>query len=165
MHPDHFSGVRVLEVGSLDINGSVRPMFTRCQYIGLDVVPGPGVDVVCPAHQFQAEWHSFDTIISCESLEHDPHWRETLGHVVRLLRPGGLFVMTCASGTRAEHGTRRTSPGDSGSSVLDGWGDYYRNMNPEDIREVIDLDALFPGHLLQQVRCGLDMQFRGIKRV
>lgn len=162
--PESFSGVSVLEVGSMNINGSVRMFFDGCRYIGLDVVPGPGVDAVSPAHLFQAPEGTFDTIISCESMEHDQHWQATLLHIFRMLRPGGLLVFTCASGARAEHGTRRTSPGDSGTSMLDGWGDYYRNLNPEDVREVLDLDALFPGHMLQQVRCGLDMQFRGIKR-
>ena len=69
--PESFSGVSVLEVGSMNINGSVRMFFDGCRYIGLDVVPGPGVDAVSPAHLFQAPEGTFDTIISCESMEHD----------------------------------------------------------------------------------------------
>ena len=46
LHPELFTGTRVLEVGSLDINGSVRPIFTDCEYVGLDLGPGPGVDVI-----------------------------------------------------------------------------------------------------------------------
>lgn len=37
--PGFFTGRRVLEVGSLDINGSVRGMFTDCDYVGVDVAP------------------------------------------------------------------------------------------------------------------------------
>ena len=162
--PDHFRDCRVLEIGSLIINGTVRPLFENCRYTGLDVASGPGVDVMCPAHLFGAQAETFDTIISCESLEHDMHWRETLSKALELLRPGGLLVITCASGGRAEHGTRRTSPGDSGTSGIDGWCDYYRNLEPEDVAEALQAGTIFPGHVLRTVRGGQDLQFVGIKR-
>lgn len=161
LHPEHFRDAAVLEIGSLNINGSVRQFFEDCRYVGLDVVHGPGVDVACPAHLYQGG--PFDTVISCECLEHNPYWRETLARAVDMLRPGGLLVLTCAAGDRPEHGTRRTSPGESGSTALGGlWADYYRNLNPEDIREAIPVDSIFPGHVLRVVR-GQDLQFMGIK--
>lgn len=43
---EHFHNHWVLEVGSLDINGSIRTFFHDCDYIGLDVSEGNGVDVV-----------------------------------------------------------------------------------------------------------------------
>ena len=58
--PDSFKGKRVLEVGSLDINGSVRGYFQDCEYIGLDVGPGPGVDVVCGGQEYDAPSGSFE---------------------------------------------------------------------------------------------------------
>lgn len=162
--PEHFNGASVLEIGSMNINGTVRPFFEDCRYTGLDIVPGPGVDIVCPAHLFEGESGFFDTIISCETLEHDPHWNRTLYRAVDLLRPGGLLIITCASGNRPEHGTRRTSPGDSGSSVLDEWGDYYLNLNPEDIRSTMDIPKIFARHILRTVRNGQDLQFWGEKK-
>jgi hypothetical protein len=45
--PDFFAGTRVLDIGSLDINGSVRPLFRGGTYTGIDVAAGPGVDIVC----------------------------------------------------------------------------------------------------------------------
>jgi uncharacterized protein (UPF0335 family) len=38
--PQYFQRSRVLEVSSLDINGSVRHLFTDCRCTGLDVAPG-----------------------------------------------------------------------------------------------------------------------------
>ena len=38
---------KVLEIGSLDINGSVRPLFEDAEYyLGIDMQEGPGVDLV-----------------------------------------------------------------------------------------------------------------------
>ena len=34
---ESFNKAKVLEVGSLDINGSVRQFFTECDYLGKDV--------------------------------------------------------------------------------------------------------------------------------
>ena len=70
-YPQYFNGVKVLEVGSLDLNGTVRGSFTNCDYTGLDVGPGPGVDIVCSGHVYDAPDNTFDTVISCESFEHN----------------------------------------------------------------------------------------------
>jgi hypothetical protein len=45
--PDAFTGVSVLEVGSLNINGTVRDFFDAKEYVGVDLIEGPGVDRVC----------------------------------------------------------------------------------------------------------------------
>ena len=41
---------RVIELGSLNVNGGLRHLFPpECDYIGVDLQPGPGVDVVADA--------------------------------------------------------------------------------------------------------------------
>ncbi len=133
--PEFFINKKVLEIGSLDINGSVRKNFSSCSYIGIDVGPGPGVDVVCHGENYDASDGSFDTVISCEVMEHNPFWRETFSNMLRLCRPGGLIVMTCASTGRLEHGTRRTTPNDA---PLIEW-EYYENLKASDFRNSISL--------------------------
>lgn len=141
--PQFFSDARVLEIGSLDICGSVRKFFVNCSYIGIDVAPGKGVDVVCQGQEYDAKDGSFDHVISCEAMEHNPMWKETFANMVRLVRPGGLITMTCASYCRPEHGTTRTSsPEASPLSVSIGW-EYYRNLNIADFKSVIDFDSCF----------------------
>ena len=125
--PGHFRHARVLEIGSLDINGTIRGLFTDCDYTGIDVGPGPGVDVVCAGQDFDAPDESYDVVISCEAMEHNPYWAETFTNMVRLAKPGGLVLMTCATLGRKEHGTTRTTPADSPLTVAKGW-DYYRNL-------------------------------------
>jgi len=132
--PEAFSGVRVLEIGSLDINGSVRTNFHECDYVGIDVAPGPGVDVVCQGQDYDGAENSFDVVISCEVMEHNPYWAETMGNMVRVCKPGGMVIMTCATLGRPEHGTERTKPASSPLTVGLGWT-YYRNLTAKDFRE------------------------------
>lgn len=128
--PSHFDGTRILEIGSLDINGSVRQFFKNCDYIGIDVAPGPGVDVVCDGQTYDAE--AFDVVVSCEAMEHNPHWAKTLCNMVRLCKSGGLVLMTCATSGRPEHGTSAAQPSDSPLTLSIGW-DYYRNLTADDV--------------------------------
>ena len=102
-------GSRVLEIGSYDVNGSVRTLFaTSTDYVGVDLSEGPGVDVVSFGHELALPDDAFDLAVSAECFEHDPHWAETFANMVRLTRPGGMVVFTCATRGRPEHGTRRT---------------------------------------------------------
>lgn len=132
--PEYFKGTRVLEVGSYNVNGSVRDLFECCYYVGVDVVEGQGVDVVCPGDKYTSDY-KFDVVISCEMLEHNPFWRETLRNMVSLLKEDGLLILTCAAPGRPEHGTRRTQDGASPSSKL--FGDYYRNLTSAEVSSVL----------------------------
>jgi SAM-dependent methyltransferase len=134
--PDHFKTGRVLDVGSAYINGTNRWHFSYCcEYLGLDLGPGPGVDLVAHCADFrQSGWDGglFDVVISTEALEHDSRWEETFRAMYDMTRPGGLMVMTCAGDGREEHGTTRTTPGNSPHTT-----DYYRNLDPEDFKPLL----------------------------
>jgi len=39
--PASFKNQKVLEVGSLNLNGSIRQFFEQCSYLGVDVGPDP----------------------------------------------------------------------------------------------------------------------------
>ncbi len=101
--PDQFANVRVLELGSLNINGTPRPFFTNCEYLGVDWRPGPCVDIVAFAHELDYPSESFDTIISTEMLEHDKFARQSFLNALRMLKRDGLFIFTCANQNRPPH--------------------------------------------------------------
>jgi hypothetical protein len=101
---ESFNKAKVLEVGSLDINGSVRQFFTDCNYLGIDVGEGNGVDLVCQGQEMQAPKDTFDTVISCECFEHNPYWIATFENMHRMAKK--LVVMSCATTGRPEHGTK-----------------------------------------------------------
>ena len=95
--PNYFENQKVLGIGTFNVCGSEDEFFKNCDYSGLDLGPGPGVDIVCPAQDYDAPDETYDTIISCECFEHNPFYKETIVNAVRLLKKGGLFLFTCAT--------------------------------------------------------------------
>lgn len=85
----------VLEVGSYDVNGTVRPLFAGAsEYIGLDVVPGPGVDLVYDGLTLPFAPATWDVVVSTEMLEHCTRPWRIVAEMARVLRPGGTLLLT-----------------------------------------------------------------------
>lgn len=89
----HLAERRTLEVGSCDVNGSVRPLFTG-EYVGVDIVEGPGVDRVMNANRLDFPDASFDVVVTTSQLEHDPAFWLTLPEVGRVLKKAGYLILT-----------------------------------------------------------------------
>ncbi|WP_201159284.1 class I SAM-dependent methyltransferase [Rhodoplanes elegans] len=159
--PEFFDGGAVLEIGSADLGGSARQHFQARDYIGVDLAPGPGVDVVGNGAVVEFD-RLFDVAISVECFEHNPQFLETLKNMVRHTRPGGLVLMTCASTGRPEHGTTRSYPTMSPGTVAVGW-DYYRNLVAEDFAS-LPLEEWFSGYRFFTNRVSCDLYFVGLKR-
>jgi SAM-dependent methyltransferase len=165
--PDFFAYKRVLDVGAGDINGCNKELFRACDYHGNDVVASPNTTIVSKTSDLAFEDTHFDTILSTECFEHDMHYKESLANIVRMLKPGGLFVFTCASTGRGEHGTRRTTPNCSFTTQLtdddDNWADYYKNLTEEDVMEAIPCDEIFSNYAFYYNKRSHDLYFYGIK--
>jgi len=161
--PSYFERTKVGEVGSLDINGSVRTFFENCDYLGYDVEHGPGVDVAQEGQLIGEPTGSLDVVISSECFEHNPFWAETFANMLRICRPAGLVVLTCATTGRPEHGTARTTPGDSPLTVALGW-DYYRNITAEDFMRASNLPGWFQTYHFYVCPATFDLYFFGIRR-
>jgi glycosyltransferase involved in cell wall biosynthesis/SAM-dependent methyltransferase len=164
-YPDSFEGKLVLDIGALDVNGTNKSLFDACLYIGVDVASGPNVDIVSVGHELALPDETFDTIISTECFEHDRYYALTLKNIFRLLKPGGLFLFTCATTGRPEHGTRSAAPRDAPLlSAFGTWSDYYKNLTEPDIREVLDVAGGFPQHEFLVNESSHDLYFYGVKR-
>ena len=164
--PAYFKGKLVLDVGSGDINGNSRGLFENCIYMGNDVTDAPNVTIVCKTKDLPMENEYFDTIISSECFEHDPEYRESFIKIFDLLEPNGLFCFTCASTGRPEHGTARTSPADSYGTIADlsDMKNYYKNLTPVDLNEVLDINASFSRWNSYYNAETRDFYFMGIKK-
>lgn len=178
-YPLRFIAKRVLEVGSLNINGSAREYFYFCEYTGIDIGEGDGVDIVIPAHEYDVtrmgtprdygtRWdpfdmraagspRRFDVVVSTEMLEHDVYWKESLTQMYENLERGGLMVFTCAGPDRPEHGTFATTPQDSPYTQT-----YYRNISMLDFSSVLPPHQFTTYHIMYE-RGRQDLMFYGIK--
>lgn len=160
--PDAFMENKVLEVGSLNINGSVRGFFFNAhEYIGCDVGAGPGVDLVCPGEDLTFPDSHFDTSITTECFEHNPNWVDTFKNMHRMTRDGGLIVMTCASEGRPEHGTTRSDVGSSPLTVGNGQ-EYYRNLTEQDFENEFILHDMFKDYDFEYEPYAFDLYFWGV---
>jgi ubiquinone/menaquinone biosynthesis C-methylase UbiE len=158
--PEAFTGVEVLEVGSLNINGTVRDFFDSTRYIGADVAEGRDVDVVCNGENLDYPDNSFDAAVSAECFEHNPEWVATFRNMWRMSKK--YVMMTCASEGRAEHGTTRSDPGSSPLTL--GW-DYYRNLTEQDFRAEFNLDEMFDSYYFDYNADSCDLYFYGEKKL
>ena len=113
-------GLRVLEYGVHDVNGSPRRLFPRAaEYVGVDPWGGPGVDVMGRAQDYDGGGR-FDVVITAEAMEHDPDAAGQIAAAWRALRPGGKLLITAASTGRAPHRCDGT-PGELN-------GEHYANI-------------------------------------
>jgi len=95
-------GKRILEVGSEDVNGSLRSCIIALkpkEYIGVDIWIGPGVDKVCKAEELIEKFgkNSFDIVIATELLEHVMDWRSVISNIKNVCKPGGIILITTRS--------------------------------------------------------------------
>lgn len=84
-------GDAILEVGSLDVNGSCREIFEGHDYLGIDWSPGPGVDIAIDGYDWNGVISDgyYDIVISAQAMEHDPKFWLTLANIAKATKPGG----------------------------------------------------------------------------
>ncbi len=91
---------RILDVGSWSEHGDGhRDLFGDYDYVGLDIVDGPNVDVV-PADPYrwtELETGSFDAVVSGQVFEHNPYFWITAAETARVTKPGGMICLVAPS--------------------------------------------------------------------
>jgi SAM-dependent methyltransferase len=93
------SVVKVLEIGSLDVNGGLRDLAPKeFSYTGVDFVEGPGVDLVLSdPYKLPFEDDSFDVVVSSSCFEHSEMFWIVFLEIMRVLKPKGLFYLNVPS--------------------------------------------------------------------
>lgn len=136
--------VDVLDIGGRNINGSVRPLYPFGTYTVLDIMAGPGVDIVADASTWTTDAR-YDVVVCAEVFEHTADWRGIVETAFEVLRPGGRFIASAAGPGRAPH------------SAVDGaWrllpGEYYGNVEPGELKDALSAAGFVDVEVDQQFR-------------
>jgi len=87
----------VLEVGSLNVNGSIRPYIELLEpklYLGIDIKDGKNVDLIADITKCD-KWNIlFDVIICQSTLEHIRQWKKAVNNMKSLLSVDGLIYIS-----------------------------------------------------------------------
>jgi SAM-dependent methyltransferase len=92
----------ILDLGSLDVNGSYREYFDIFPWIyqGIDVAPGKNVDILLqdPYNWREIQSNSADVLISGQAFEHIEFFWITMIEIARVLKPEGLCCIIAPAG-------------------------------------------------------------------
>jgi SAM-dependent methyltransferase len=115
----------VYEFGSYQVEGQVdyadlRSLFPRQGFVGCDMRPGPGVDRVEDVSAISLPDFAAGTVLCIETFEHVFEVRRAFDEVFRILKPGGLFVITSPLNFR-----------------IHGYPDDYWRMTPQCLRRMM----------------------------
>lgn len=126
----------VLEIGGRNINGTVRPLFAEIgPYASIDLYDGRGVDLVgdvCALDPVKTAKRLFNRasvacVVCCEVLEHATQPAKMCRWAHRVLKAGGVFIMTAANPLRMTH------------SGIDGGllqpGEHYAGVYKQDLQQ------------------------------
>lgn len=108
--------LKILDIGSYDVNGTLRPLFESEEYLGMDMEEGPNVDVVGHSHDIPFPDNSFDAITSSSCFEHDDMFWISFLEMIRVLKPGGYMYINAPS-----NGPYHGYPGDNWRFYADSW--------------------------------------------
>ena len=115
----------VYEFGSYQVEGQLdyadlRSLFPGKDYVGCDMRPGPGVDRVEDVSAISLPDQSAGTVLCIETFEHVFEVRRAFDEVFRVLKPGGVFVITSPLNFR-----------------IHGYPDDYWRMTPNCLRRMM----------------------------
>ncbi|GAC1467659.1 MAG: hypothetical protein NVSMB9_09510 [Isosphaeraceae bacterium] len=115
----------VYEFGSYQVEGQLdyadlRSVFPGKRFVGCDMRPGPGVDRVEDVSEISLADGTAGTVLCIETFEHVFEVRRAFDEVFRLLKPGGLFLITSPLNFR-----------------IHGYPDDYWRMTPNCLRRLM----------------------------
>lgn len=143
MHPEAYAGfgrmieqagldrhaeLRVLDVGGQNVNGTAHDYFPNSTITTLDL---ENADIIADASTWEAE-PRFDVVMATELFEHVKEWEMVIGVMRDALDPkgAGVFLSTCASTARPEHGaTGEPAPAK---------GEWYENVPPGKLQWLLE---------------------------
>lgn len=85
----------ILDIGSYDVNGNYKSLFLNKNwtYLGIDIIPGPNVDVISESEYLLGISRQFDVVISGNCLEHVQAPWLWIKEVEKAVKIGGLICI------------------------------------------------------------------------
>ncbi len=89
----------ILEIGSYQVEkqrdlANLRGLFPGCHYQGVDIRPGPGVDLVASVEQLPHLDGSVGTVLALSTFEHVRRFWRGFAEIRRVLRPHGALLVS-----------------------------------------------------------------------
>ena len=87
----------IWEFGSYQVKGQeaiadLRIFFPGKKYVGVDVRPGPGVDMIYDAQKIDLPDGCIGTVLMMDTLEHIENPIKACQEISRILKPDGVFI-------------------------------------------------------------------------
>ena len=97
-YASEFVNPTIVEIGSQNVNGSIRDVAPPSNYVGLDFQEAKGVDIVLEdAYTFPLPDNYADMIVTSSCFEHSEMFWLTFLEALRILKPRGLFYINAPS--------------------------------------------------------------------
>ena len=113
---DNIENKKILDIGSYDVYGTLKPIFSKGNYIGMDIEPGPNVDFVGNGNDIPFKDCFFDIVVSSSCFEHDDMFWLTFNEMCRVVKPGGYLYINAPS-----DGPYHGHPTDNWRFYIDAW--------------------------------------------
>lgn len=145
----------ILDFGSYDVNGTLKPIFQNHKYIGIDMHEGPNVNLVCRNDNVPFKDNFFDIIVSSSCFEHDEFFWITFLEMSRVIKPNGFIYINAPS-----TGHYHPHPIDNWRFYADSWKclekwAFKNNFNIKLIESYIDSDCEYEDSLIWKDSVGI----------
>lgn len=98
LHADLQARLASIRGQLLDVGCGQKPYTAFLQHsvkhLGIDIAPGPGVDLVMDGQSIPLPDASVDAVLCTQVMEHVRHPELVRAEMVRCLKPGGLLIVT-----------------------------------------------------------------------
>ena len=90
-------GKTVIDIGSLDTNGSYRKLFPKSTYIGVDIILGANVDIIMDSQEWD-DLKDIDMVISGQTLQQVEDIPKLMTSIFDVLKTDGVICLIAPSG-------------------------------------------------------------------
>lgn len=139
------------------MNGSLRGLWPVKQYVVVDIIPGPGVDIVADVRAWQPT-QQFDVVVCTSLLEHVREPEKVISTAAKCLKSKGTLLLTTHTVHMHAHGARG-----SDDDVYSG-KEYYHNFNYGELDVFFQPSTISPWEDYTSYYHGIDVFVHAVRK-